>query len=174
MAHNNLMLVAQLSGLRIRFSPTVSAATAISRAASTANLHLSSLKWWKVSARSSPPSGALAAALGTSDVEDVFFDLQTAYCETGCSKPSRFWTRIWWTTSLMNFQLPHRTMVSPRQVPIVVAVPANKLRSLAEIITEIEDTSGVRFSVDQVYYSEPEAEAAGGRPRATGRIPSSQ
>ena len=39
-------------------------------------------------------------------------------------------------------------------------VPADKLCGLAEIIAEIEDISGARFSVENVYYSEAEAEAA--------------
>jgi hypothetical protein len=46
------------------------------------------------------------------------------------------------------------------EVPIKVPVPAEKLCGLAEIIAEIEDISGARFSVDNVYYSEAEAESA--------------
>ena len=39
-------------------------------------------------------------------------------------------------------------------------VPADKLCGLANIIAEIEDVTGARFSVENVYYSEAEAEAA--------------
>ena len=39
-------------------------------------------------------------------------------------------------------------------------VPADNLCGLAEIIAEIEDISGARFSVENVYYREAEAEAA--------------
>ena len=45
-------------------------------------------------------------------------------------------------------------------LPIVEPVEADKLCGLAGIIAEIEDISGARFSVDHVYYSEAEAEAA--------------
>lgn len=46
------------------------------------------------------------------------------------------------------------------EVPIAVPVPADELCGLAAIVAEIEDVSGVRFSADNVYYSEAEAEAA--------------
>ena len=46
------------------------------------------------------------------------------------------------------------------EVPIAVPVPADKLCGLAEIIAEIEDISGARFSIENVYYSEAKAEAA--------------
>lgn len=39
-------------------------------------------------------------------------------------------------------------------------VEAEKLCGLVGIITDIEDITGARFCVDQVYYSEEEAEAA--------------
>ena len=55
-------------------------------------------------------------------------------------------------------------------------VPAGKLCGLAAIIAEIEDISGARFSVDNVYYSEAEAEAAwwestGANPDEVFRLP---
>lgn len=45
-------------------------------------------------------------------------------------------------------------------LPIVEPVRADKLCGLAEIIARIEDVSGVAFTVEHVYYSEEEAEAA--------------
>ena len=46
------------------------------------------------------------------------------------------------------------------EVPIRVPVPAGKLCGLTKIISEIEEISGARFTVENVYYSEAEAEAA--------------
>ncbi|WP_019171808.1 hypothetical protein [Pseudaminobacter salicylatoxidans] len=45
-------------------------------------------------------------------------------------------------------------------MPITLPVAAEKLCGLAPIIAEVEDITGARFVVDNVYYSEAEAEAA--------------
>lgn len=45
-------------------------------------------------------------------------------------------------------------------MPIIVPVPADALCGLATIIAEIEDATGTSFRVDNVYYTEAEAEAA--------------
>jgi hypothetical protein len=45
-------------------------------------------------------------------------------------------------------------------LPIVERVPDDKLCGLTKIIAEVEEISGVRFTIGNVYYSEAEAEAA--------------
>lgn len=51
--------------------------------------------------------------------------------------------------------------LAPDAAPIVVPVKAAQLCGLADIIVRVEETAGVRFSIDHVYYSEADAEAAG-------------
>jgi len=108
---------------------------------------------------------ARVAARGTVDEEDAFFDLhhyQTAWYETWLIETIAL-LDDYLVDDLTNEYFDFRTGEWHNRdgdVPIAVTVPAAKLCGLAEIIAEIEDISGVRFSVENVYYSEAQAEAA--------------
>jgi len=165
MAHNNLMLVAQLSGLRIRvLANRLGCDTDLAR-----NVHdtLAAKLAKMIEGQRSilAADRARVAARGTADEEDTFYDLhhyQTAWYETWLVEPIALLDEYLvddLTHEYFNFRTGHWHH-RDGEVPIAVPVPAGKLRGLADIIAEIEDSSGVRFSVDQVYYSEVEAEAA--------------
>lgn len=166
MAHNNtLMLVAQLSGLRIlvlanRLGCDTDLARVVhDRLASKLAEIIGAQRKILAAGR------ALAAARGTGDEADAFYDLhhyQTAYYETWLIEPVALLGEYLvddLTNEYFNFytgEWHHHDS----EVPIAVPVPADKLCGLAEIIAEIEDISGARFSVENVYYGEAEAEAA--------------
>jgi hypothetical protein len=165
MAHNNLMLVAQLSGLRINV--LANRLGCDSDLARSAYDRLASVLAEMVQAQRKilAAERTLLAARRTSGEEDAFFDLhhyQSAYYETWLIESVALLDDYLvddLTQEYFNFGTGcwHDR---DSEVPIVVPVPADKLCGLAEIIAEIEDISGARFSVDQVYYSEAEAEAA--------------
>ena len=165
MAHNTLMLVAQLSGFRIlvlanRLGCNTDLARSVhdTLAAKLARMidaqrNILAANWARVAAR------------GTEDEEDAFYDLhhyQTAYYETWLVEPIALLDE-YLVDDLTNEYFDFHTgrwHHRDGEVPIAVPVPADKLCGLAAIIAEIEDISGVRFSVDDVYYGEAEAEAA--------------
>ena len=165
MAHNNLMLVAQLSGLRILvLANRLGCDTELAR---TVHDRLAA----KLAEMIEGQRGILAAdrahvaARGTADKEDIFYDLhyyQTAWYETWLIDAIALLDDYLvddLTNEYFNFRTGewhHRD----GEVPIAVPVPADKLCSLADIIAQVEDISGVRLSVENVYYSETEAEAA--------------
>lgn len=165
MAHNNLMLVTQLSGLRIRvLANRLGCDTELARTVHD-TLAAKLAKMIEAQREILAADRARVAARGTEDEEDAFYDLhhyQTAYYETWLIEPVALLDEYLvddLSREYFNFRTGewhHRDS----EVPIAVPVPAGKLYGLAKIIVEIEDTSGVRFSVDQVYYSEVEAEAA--------------
>jgi hypothetical protein len=107
----------------------------------------------------------LVTARGTADEEDAFYDLhhyQTAWYETWLLETIAL-LDDYQVDDLTNEYFDFRTgrwHHRDGEVPIAVPVPADRLCGLAKIIAEIEDISGARFSVDNVYYSEAEAEAA--------------
>lgn len=165
MAHNNLMLAAQLSGLRIlvlanRFGCDTDLARSVhdTLAAKLAEM-IDAQRKILASDR------ALAAARGTAEEEDAFYDqhhYQTAWYETWLVEPVAL-LHDYLVDDLSGEYFDFRTgdwHHRDGEVPIAVPVPAEKLCGLARIIAEIEDISGARFSVDNVYYSEAEAEAA--------------
>ncbi|MHA6645754.1 hypothetical protein [Mesorhizobium sp. A623] len=164
-AHNNLMLVAQLSGLRIQvLANRLGCDSDLARSVHD-KLASSLAEMVEGQRKILDAERALLAARRTSDEEDAFFDLhhyRTAYYETWLIETVALLDDYLvddLTQEYFNFRTgcwDHRD----GEVPIVVPVPANTLCGLAEMIAEIEETSGVRFSVDQVYYSEAEAEAA--------------
>ena len=165
MAHNTLMLVAQLSGLRILVlanrlgCDTETARTVHDRlAAKLAEMIAGQCNILAA-------DRALTAARGTEDEEDAFYDLhhyQTANYEAWLIEPVALLGE-YLIDDLTNEYFDFRTggwHHRDGDVPIAVPVPADNLCGLAEIIAEIEDISGARFSVENVYYSEAEAEAA--------------
>ncbi len=165
MAHNNLMLVAQLSGLRVLVlanrlgSDTELARTVHDRLAEKLAEMIEGQRSILAADR------ARVVARGTADEEDTFYDLhhyQTAWYETWLIEAIALLDDDL-VDDLTNEYFEFRTgrwQNRDGEVPIAVPVPAEKLCGLAEIIAEIEDISGARFSVDNVYYSEAEAEAA--------------
>ncbi|MBX3532712.1 MAG: hypothetical protein KF849_19105 [Rhizobiaceae bacterium] len=165
MAHNNHMLVAQLSSLRIRvLANRLGCDTELAR---TVHDRLAAKLAEMIVAQSRilAADRVLAAACGTEDEQDAFFDLhhdQTAWYETWLIEPVAL-LDDYLVDDLTNEYFDFRTgdwHHRDGEVPIAVPVPAEKLCGLARIIAEIEDISGARFSVDNVYYSEAEAEAA--------------
>ena len=165
MAHNTLMLVAQLSGLRIlvlanRFGCDTDLARSVHNtlAAKLAEM-IDAQRKILASDR------ALAAARGIAEEEDAFYDqhhYQTAWYETWLIEPVALLDDYLvddLTLEYFDFRTGewhHRD----GEAPIAVPVPAEKLCGLARIIAEIEDISGTRFTVENVYYSETAAEAA--------------
>ena len=115
------------------------------------------------------------------DEEDAFYDLhhyQTAWYETWLIEAIAL-LDDYLVDDLTNEYFDFNTGEWHRRdsdIPIVVPVPADKLCGLVAIIAEIEDISGARFSVENVYYSEAEAEAAwwestGANPDEVFRLP---
>ena len=108
---------------------------------------------------------ALAKARGTSEEEDALFELgdyQAAWCATWLVEPVALIDEYLvddLTSEYFDFRSGswhHRDTDAPFAVPVAT----EKLCGLAEIIAEIEDISGARFSIENVYYSEAKAEAA--------------
>lgn len=165
MAHNNLMLVAQLSGLRILvLANRLRCDTELAR---TVHDRLAAKLAGMIDAQRKilAAERARVAARGTEHEQDAFFDLhhyQTAWYETWLVEPIAL-LDDYLVDDLTKEYFEFRTgewFQRDGEVPITVPVPAEKLCGLAKIIAEIEDISGARFSVENVYYSEAEAEAA--------------
>ncbi len=164
MAHNTLMLVAQLSGLRIRvLANRLGCDTELALSVHD-TLAAKLAKMIDAQRKILAAERARVAARGTEDEEDAFYDLhhyQTAYYETWLIEPVALLDEYLvddLTHEYFHFytgEWHHRDS----EVPIVVPVPVEKLCGLADIIAEIEDVSGARFSIENVYYSEAEAEA---------------
>jgi len=165
MAHNTIMLFAQLSGLRIRvLANRLGCDTELARTVHDA-LATKLAKMIEAQRNILAADRARVAARGTEDEADAFYDLhhyQTAYYETWLIEPVALLDDYLvddLTHEYFDFRSGdwhHRDTDAPFAVPI----PAGKLCGLAEIIAEIEDFSGARFGVENVYYSEAEAEAA--------------
>jgi hypothetical protein len=159
------MLVAQLSGLRILvLANRLGCDTELARTVHD-TLAAKVAKMIEAQRRILAADRARVAARGTDDEEDAFYDLhhyQTAYYETWLIEPIALLDDYLVDDLAREFfdfrtgEWHHRD----GEVPIAVPAPAEKLCGLAKIIAEIEDISGARFSVDNVYYSEAEAEAA--------------
>jgi hypothetical protein len=159
------MLVAQLSGLRIlvlanRFGCDTELARTVHD-----RLAVKLAEMIAAQRRILAAERARVAARGTDNEQDAFFDLhhyQTAWYETWLVEPIAL-LDDYLVDDLTNECFDSRTgrwHHRDGEIPIAVPVSADKLCGLAAIIAEIEDISGVRFSVDNVYYSEAEAEAA--------------
>ncbi|MCO5066800.1 MAG: hypothetical protein M9924_20715 [Rhizobiaceae bacterium] len=165
MAHNNLMLVAKLSGLRVLV--LANRLGCDSELARTVHDRLATKLAEMIEAqrRILTADRALVVARGTTDEEDAFYDVhhyQTAWYETWLIEAVAL-LDDYLVDDLTNEYFDFRTgrwHHRDGEVPIAVPVPAEKLCGLAAIIAEIEDISGARFSVENVYYSEAEAEAA--------------
>lgn len=165
MAHNTLMFVAQLSGLRILVlanrlgCDTETARTVHDRLAAKLAEMIAAQRNILAADR------ARVAARGTEDEEDAFYDLhhyQTAYYETWLIEPIALLDE-YLIDDLTHEYFDFRTggwHHRDGEVPISIPIPTENLCGLAEIIAEIEDISGARFSVENVYYSDAEAEAA--------------
>ena len=165
MAHNTLMLVAQLSGLRISvLANRLGCGTELARAVHD-TLAAKLAKMIDAQRDILAADQARVAARGTEDQQDAFYDLhhyQTAYYETWLIEPIALLDE-YLVDDLTNEYFDFNTgewHLRDSDVPITVPVPVEKLCGLARIITEIENVSGARFSVENVYYSEAEAEAA--------------
>lgn len=165
MAHDTLKLVAQLSGLRINvLANRLGCDTELAR---TAHDTLAAKLATMIDAQRKilAADQARVAARGTEDEQDAFFDLhhyQTAWYETWLVEPIAL-LDAYQVDDLTNEYFDFRTRDWHRrdgEVPIAVPVPAEKLCGLAPVIAEIEDVTGARFSVENVYYGEAEAEAA--------------
>lgn len=108
---------------------------------------------------------AYASARGTSDEQDSFCDLhycRTAFIEKWLEQPVALLDDHLvddFTREYFDFRVG-RWFFCDDVLPIVVAVDDDTLCGLAEIIAEIEDISGINLTVEHVYYSEAEAEAA--------------
>jgi hypothetical protein len=165
MAHNNLMLVAQLSGLRINvLANRLGCDTELARGVHDA-LAEKLAKMIDAQRNILTADRALVAARGTEDEEDAFFDqhhYQTAWYETWLIEPIALLDDYVDDDLTDEYLNVHTGEWHPRdgEVPIRVPVPAGKLCGLTKIISEIEEISGARFTVENVYYSEAEAEAA--------------
>ncbi|MDQ6436290.1 hypothetical protein RB623_19705 [Mesorhizobium sp. LHD-90] len=165
MAHNTLMFVAQLSALRILVlanrlgCDTDLAGTVHDKLAEVLAAMIEDQR--KILAA----EGVLAEARRTSDEEDAFFDLhhyRTAYFETWLLEPIAL-LDDYLVDDLGREYFDFRTGEwhhRDGEVPIAVPVPTEKLCGLAKIIAEIEDIGGTKFTVENVYYSEAEAEVA--------------
>jgi hypothetical protein len=156
MAHNTLLLVAQLAGLRIHvLANRLGCDTELARsvhdtlAAKLANMIDAQRKILAA-------ERARVAARGTEDEEDAFYDLhhyQMAYYETWLIEPIALLDE-YLVDDLTNEYFDFNTgelHLRDSDVPITVPVPREKLSGLAEIIAEIENVSAARFSVENVY-----------------------
>lgn len=165
MAHNTLMLIAQLSGLRVHV--LANRLGCDSDFARTVHDRLMAKLAEMIEAQRKIVAAdrALVAARGTADEEDAFFDLhhyQTAWYETWLIETIAL-LDDYLVDDLTHEYFDFRTGEWHNRdgdVPIAVPVPSEKLCGLGEIIAEVEDISGARFSVENVYYNETEAEAA--------------
>lgn len=165
MAHDTLMLVAQLSGLRVLvLANRLGCDTDFAR---TVHDTLAAKLAEMIEAQREVLAAdqARTIARGTADEEDAFYDLhhyQTAWYETWLIEPIALLDE-YQVDDLTNEYFDFRTgdwHDRDGEVPIAVPVPAEKLCGLAPVIAQIEDVTGARFSVENVYYSEAEAEAA--------------
>lgn len=165
MAHNNLMLVAQLSGFRVLvLANRLGCDTDLAR-----NVHdrLAAVLAEMIDGQRKilAAERALAAARGTPDEEDAHYDLhhyRTAYYETFLVETIALLDDYLvddFTHEYFDFRA-RRWHHRDGEVPIVVPAEADTLCGLAKIIAAIEDDCGPSFGVDHVYYSEVEAEAA--------------
>ena len=165
MAHNTLLLIAQLSGLRILV--LANRLGCDSELARTVHDRLAAKLAEMIQAQRKilAADRARVAARGTVDEEDAFFDLhhyRTAWYETWLIEAIALLDDHL-VDDLTNEYFDFNTGEWHRrdgEIPIAVPVAAKKLCGLAAIIAEVEDISGVRFSVENVYYSEAQAEAA--------------
>ena len=165
MTSNNLMLVAQLSGLRVLvLANRLGCDTDLARGIHD-TLAATLAKMIDAQRNILAAERALAAARGTEGEEDAFYDqhhYQTAWYETWLVEPIALlddyllddFTGEYYDFSSQSWHY------RDSDVPIAVPVPSEQLCGLAEIIAEIEDVTGARFTVEKVYYSETEAEAA--------------
>jgi hypothetical protein len=165
MARNTLMLVAQLSGLRINvLANRLGCDTELARGVHDV-LAEKLAKMIDAQRKILAAGRVLVATRGTEEEEDAFYDLhhyEMAYWETWLIEPVAL-LDDYVDDDLTDEYLNIRTGEwHPRdgEVPIRVPVPAGKLCGLAKIVSEIEEISGARFTVENVYYSEAEAEAA--------------
>lgn len=165
MAHNTLMLIAQLSGLRINvLANRLGCDTNLARGVHT---KLAGVLAAMIADQRKilTAKGVLARTRGTADAEDAFYDLHHYHSA---------WHEKWlveavallddylvddFTREYFDFR-EARWYFCDGVLPIVEPVAAEKLCELVGIIAEIEDISGARFSINHVYYSEAEAEAA--------------
>jgi hypothetical protein len=165
MADKNLTLVAQLAGLRIlvlanRFGCDTDLARSVHNTLAAKLAEMIDAQRNILAA-----DRVLAAARGTAEEEDAFYDqhhYQTTWYETWLVEPVAL-LDDYLVDDLSREYFDFRTGCWHHRdgdLPIAVPVPVEKLCGLAKIIAEIEDISGARFSVDNVYYSEAEAEAA--------------
>jgi hypothetical protein len=159
------MLIAQLSGLRIKvLANRVGCDTDLARTVHD-RLAAKLAEMIEAQRRILDADRALVASRGTAGHEDVFYDLhhyQTAWYETWLVETIAL-LDDYLVDELTNEYFHFGTgewHLRDGEVPIAVPVPADRLCGLVEIIAEIEDLSGARFSVENVYYSEAEAEAA--------------
>jgi len=165
MAHNTLMLVAQLSGLRVLVLANRLGCEHRTGSYLHDRLATKLAEMIEAQRRILVADRVLVTARGTADEEDAFYDLhhyQTAWYETWLLETIAL-LDDYQVDDLTNEYFDFRTgrwHHRDGEVPIAVPVPADRLCGLAKIIAEIEDISGARFSVDNVYYSEAEAEAA--------------
>ena len=165
MAHNNLMLVAQLAGLRILvFANRLGCDTDLAQSVHD-TLAAKLAEMIDAQRKILAADRVLAAARGTAEEEDAFYDqhhYQTAWYETWLVESVAL-LDDYLVDDLSREYFDFRTGCwyhRDGDVPIAVPVPAEKLCGLARIIAEIEDISGVSFTVENVYYSEADAEAA--------------
>ena len=165
MAHDTLMLIAQLSGLRINvLANRLGCDTELARGVHTKLADtLAEMIEDQLTIRTA--EGVRAMTRGMADEEDAFYDLhhyQSAYHEKWLIETVDLLDGYLvddFTREYYNFHT-RSWHYRDTEVPIAVPVEAEKLCGLAAIIAEIEDITGVRFSIDHVYYSEAEAEAA--------------
>jgi hypothetical protein len=165
MAHDTLTLVAQLSGLRILvLANRLGCDTGLARTVHD-RLAVKLAEMMDAQRRILAAERASTIARGTADEEDAFYDLHhyhAAWYETWLIEPIAL-LDAYQVDDLTNEYFDFRTgdwHDRDGEVPITVPVPAGKLCGLASIIAAIEDVSGTRFTVENVYYSEAEAEAA--------------
>lgn len=165
MAYNTLMLIAQLSGLRINvLANRLGCDTDLARGVHT-RLAKVLAAMIEDQRRILTAEGVCAMARGMVDEDDAFFDLhhyQSAFYEKWLVEPVALLDDYLvdeLTREYFDFR-ERRWYFCDGVLPILEPVEADKLCGLAGIIAEIEDITGARFSVDHVYYSEAEAEAA--------------
>lgn len=165
MAHNNLMLVAQLSGFRILV--LANRLGCDSDLARTVHDRLANKLARMIEAQRKilAAERAVVAARGTSTEEDAHYDLhhyRMAWYETWLVETVALLDEYLVDDATQEYFHFYTGEWHPRdgEVPIAVPVPAEKLCRLGSIIAQIEEISGVRFSMEDVYYSEAEAEAA--------------
>ncbi|GAA4134569.1 hypothetical protein ACFFTN_13250 [Aminobacter aganoensis] len=165
MAHDTLMLVAQLSGLRILvLANRLGCDTDLARGVHD-RLAAKLAEMIEAQRRILAAGRTLAAARGTVDEEDAFFDqhdCHAAWYGTWLDEPIALLDKYLVDDSTREYYNYNTGSWHYRdsEVPIALPVPAEKLSGLAKIITEVEDITGARFTIDHVYYSEVEAEAA--------------